>query len=51
MALSHRSFLLTSLAAGGLRAVPQVALRERRVLTLVYDKALGMMRAIDRVVP
>jgi hypothetical protein len=23
----------------------------RRILTLVYDKSLGMMRAIDRLVP
>lgn len=35
------------------RAVPQIAAKPggRRILTLVYDKALGMMRAVERVVP
>ncbi|MDJ0820766.1 MAG: Tat pathway signal protein [Paracoccaceae bacterium] len=49
--LSRRGFLAATLAAGSLRGVPRIALREKRVLTLVYDKALGAMRAIDRVVP
>ena len=49
--MNRRMFLLTSGAALGARAVP-LALKPagRRVLTLVYDKSLGMMRAIDRVV-
>jgi hypothetical protein len=49
--LTRRGFVLSALAAGGLRAVPAVALRQKRVLTLVYDKSIGAMRAIDRIVP
>jgi len=43
---------MTAAAAGRLRALPQIAVRTggRRILTLVYDKALGMMRAVERVV-
>jgi hypothetical protein len=51
--LSRRSFIAATLAAGTLRAVP-VALTKapaRRVVTLVYDKALGAVRLIDRAVP
>lgn len=50
--LSRRVFLASSLAAGSLKIVPQVAKAPpaRRVLTLVYDKSIGAMRAIDRVV-
>ncbi len=49
--LSRRGFIAATIAAGTLRTVPRVVLREKHVLTLVYDKALGAMRAIDRVVP
>lgn len=51
--LTRRMFLATTAAAGGARALPQIVARtgERRILTLVYDKALGMMRAVERVVP
>ncbi|WP_135501412.1 Tat pathway signal protein [Roseovarius aestuariivivens] len=51
--LTRRGFIAASLAAGGLRALP-VALKQppaRRILTLVYDKSIGMMRAVERVVP
>jgi hypothetical protein len=53
MKLSRRGFLVSTGAAVALRAVPTVASRTggRRILTLVYDKALGMMRAVERVVP
>jgi hypothetical protein len=53
MKLSRRRFLASSGAALAVRAVPQVAAKTggRRILTLVYDKALGMMRAVERVVP
>lgn len=53
MKLSRRGFIASALAAGSLRAVPQIASKVggRRVLTLVYDKSLGMMRAIDKLVP
>lgn len=51
--LSRRGFLAGTGAVLTLRALPQIAARPggRRILTLVYDKALGAMRAIDRVVP
>ena len=49
--LSRRGFIAATLAAGSLRVVPRIVLREKSVLTLVYDKALGAMRAIDRVLP
>ncbi len=53
MKMSRRGFLASTGAALAVRSVPQVASKVggRRILTLVYDKALGMMRAIDRVVP
>ena len=52
--LDRRSFLvLGAAAAAGARALPVALSRAggKRVLTLVYDKSLGMMRAIDRLVP
>ncbi len=51
--LNRRYFLALTAAAGTARIVPTVAARTggRRILTLVYDKSLGMMRAIERVVP
>ena len=52
--LTRRRFLiLTAAAAGATRLGVSAAGRAggRRVLTLVYDKGLGMMRAIDRLVP
>lgn len=50
--LTRRGFLATGAAAVSVRSVPQVVSKPatRRILTLVYDKSLGMMRAIDRVV-
>ena len=53
MKLSRRGFLISGSAALTVRAVPQVVTRTggRRILTLVYDKSLGMMRAVDRLVP
>lgn len=51
--LTRRGFIAAALAAGAVRTVPVAvqAVRQKRVLTLVYDKSLGMMRAIDRIVP
>ena len=51
--LSRRGFIATALAAGTVRSLPQIAAKTggRRILTLVYDKSLGMMRAVERVVP
>lgn len=51
--LTRRGFLAAAMASGVVRAVPSLATRigGRRILTLVYDKSLGMMRAVERVVP
>lgn len=51
--LSRRGFIAAALAAGTVRSVPALATRTggRRILTLVYDKSLGMMRAVERLVP
>lgn len=51
--LNRRGFIAATLAAGALRRVPTIASNPgtRRILTLVYDKGLGMMRAVERVVP
>ena len=51
--LTRRSFLAATAAAGALRGTG-IALRTpatRRILTLVYDKGLGAMRAVEKVVP
>ena len=51
--LTRRGFLATSCAAMTVRALPTLATRAggRRILTLVYDKGLGMMRAVEKVIP
>lgn len=51
--LTRRGFLAAAAASGAVRVVPGLATRTggRRILTLVYDKGLGMMRAVERVVP
>jgi hypothetical protein len=51
--LTRRGFIATAIAAGSVRALPTIATKTggRRILTLVYDKSLGMMRAVERVVP
>lgn len=51
--LTRRGFIAATVATGALRSVPMLATKPaaRRVLTLVYDKSPGMMRAIDRLVP
>ena len=54
--MSRRLFLTSAAAAASLRAAPQAAITlaksppARRVLELVYDKSMGMMRAVERVV-
>lgn len=50
--LTRRGFIAATLAAGAVRGLPQIAAKTggRRILTLVYDKSLGMMRAVERVV-
>ena len=51
--LTRRGFIAATVAAGAVRSVPALISKPpaRRILTLVYDKSLGMMRAIDRLVP
>ncbi|WP_242601431.1 Tat pathway signal protein [Pseudaestuariivita atlantica] len=50
--MDRRSFLVLSGAALAARAVPLAGrVGGRRVLTLVYDRSIGAMRAIDRLVP
>ncbi len=50
--LTRRGFIAASLAAGTARSLPQLAKAPpaRRILTLVYDKSVGAMRAVERVV-
>ena len=50
--LSHRGFLVAATAAATMRSLPRFAAQPagRRILKLVYDKSLGMMRAVERVV-
>ncbi|SHJ15680.1 hypothetical protein SAMN05444000_105185 [Shimia gijangensis] len=51
--MSRRGFIAATLATGVARSVPTIVTRTsgRRILTLVYDKSLGMMRAVERLVP
>jgi len=50
--LSRRGFLATAAAAATMRGIPQLAHapKARVILKLVYDKSLGMMRAVERLV-
>lgn len=50
--MNRRVFLASAAAAASVRAVPGALSKAggRRILTLVYDKSLGMMRAVERVV-
>lgn len=51
--LNRRSFLVAAASASVIKGMPRIASAPggRRILTLVYDKSLGAMRAIDRLVP
>lgn len=50
---TRRGFLATTGAALSVRGALPLARSGsgRRILTLVYDKSLGMMRAVERIVP
>lgn len=50
--LTRRGFLATTGAATLVRGATPLTKSGsgRRILTLVYDKSLGMMRAVERVV-
>lgn len=51
--ITRRSILATGVAATGVRFMPKVALSPagRKVLTVYFDKAVGAMRAIEKIVP
>lgn len=51
--LTRRGFIAATIAVSSVRALPQIAAKTgtRRILTLVYDKGLGMMPAVEKVVP
>ena len=51
--LTTRGFIGTAAAAGALRGVGVTVAKPpmRRILTLVYDKSVGAMRAVERFVP
>lgn len=51
--LTRRGFIATAVAAGAVRTVPLAVSKPggRHILKLVYDKSLGMMRAVERWVP
>lgn len=50
---TRRGFLATSVTTLGLKSLGPIARSGsgRRILTLVYDKSLGMMRAVEKIVP
>lgn len=50
--LNRRRFLAVTACGAAARSLPTLAQKPvgKRVLTLVFDKSLGMMRAVDRVV-
>lgn len=50
--LSRRGFVASAVAAATFRAAQPIGsgLKARPILTLVYDKSLGMMRAVERIV-
>ena len=51
--MTRRGFLASAAAGASVKLLPQIAAKVggKRVLTLVWDKSLGAMRAIDRLVP
>ncbi|PIB23506.1 Tat pathway signal protein [Amylibacter kogurei] len=51
--MTRRSVLATGGAAVGARFLPKIATSTggRRILTVYFDKTIGAMRAIERLVP
>lgn len=49
--LNRRAFLAVTASGVAARGLPKLAANAggKRILTLVYDKSIGAMRAIDRV--
>lgn len=50
---TRRGFLATTAATLGVKSAGPIVRSGggRRILTLVYDKSLGMMRAVEKIVP
>jgi len=53
MKLTRRGFLASTGAALTVRSLPQISASTsgRRIVTVAYDKAFGMMRIVERIVP
>lgn len=51
--MSRRTLLVTASAAGASRFLPKLATSTggRRILTVYFDKAIGAMRAVEKLVP
>jgi hypothetical protein len=51
--MTRRGVLAAAAASGTVRFIPQVtkSVSGKRIVTLYYDKALGAMRALDRLIP
>ncbi|WP_022703869.1 twin-arginine translocation signal domain-containing protein [Pseudorhodobacter ferrugineus] len=51
--LTRRGFLATAAAGVSVKLLPQIAVKlgGKRIVTLVWDKSIGAMRMIDRLVP
>lgn len=51
--ISRRTVLATASAATAIRFLPKIAASTggRRILTVYFDKAVGAMRAVDKLIP
>jgi hypothetical protein len=51
--ITRRTLLMTASAAGASRFIPKIATSSggRRVLTVYFDKAMGSLRAIEKLIP
>ncbi|MEM8979544.1 MAG: Tat pathway signal protein [Pseudomonadota bacterium] len=54
MSMTRRGFMISAASLPALRLspslAPSLAKRPKIILELVYDKGLGMMRAVERVI-
>ena len=51
--LSRRGFLASAGAVAGAQFLPKIGIRlmQKRVVTVYFDKALGAMRLVEKLVP
>ena len=51
--ITRRALLATASAAGASRFIPKVATSSggRRILTVYFDKAMGTLRAVEKLIP